>query len=104
MNRIYIAGKIGGLPEKVYKRRFANAEHGFKMLMFEVVNPVKLPHLHERTWKAYMKEDLKALKECDTCFMLNNWQDSKGAKVEHWFAARYGKTIIYQPNDREVWS
>ena len=44
-----------------------------------------------------MKEDLKALKDCEYVFMLNNWTDSKGAKVEHWFAKRYGKKIIYQP-------
>jgi hypothetical protein len=43
-----------------------------------------------------MKEDLEALKSCDHLFALSNWQDSRGARIEVWFAKRYNKTIIYQ--------
>lgn len=97
MKKVYIAGKIGGLTERQYKPKFANAEHGFLLLKCHVVNPVKLPHNHERTWKAYMKEDINELKTCSHIFMLNDWEDSRGARIEHWFAKRYGITIIYQP-------
>lgn len=95
---IYIAGKIGKQPVHLYKPKFENAEHGLLLLKFKVVNPLRLPHNHERTWKAYMREDLQALKKCDGIFMLYNWKDSRGARIEHWFAKRYNKLIIYQPN------
>jgi len=95
---IYIAGKVTDLPEHIYKTKFDNAEHGLLLLKFKVVNPLKLPHNHDKSWKEYLREDLKALKKCDGAFMLYNWKDSRGALIEHWFAKRYNKTIIYQPN------
>lgn len=95
--KIYISGKITGLPEAVFKNNFENAEMGLTFLKFTPVNPVNLPDNHDKTWKSYMSVDLKALKECDAIFMMNCWQDSRGAKVEHWFAKRYNKLIIYQP-------
>lgn len=98
--QIYISGKITGVAEHLYKARFSNAEHGLLLLKFKVVNPVTLPADHDKSWKAYMKEDLKALKQCEGIFMLNCWQDSKGAIIEHWFAKRYNKTIIYQPKQK----
>lgn len=95
MAKIYISGKITGLDN--FRSVFLSAENSLSKQGFTVINPCDLPEDHDKTWKSYMKEDLKALKECEYVFMLNNWTDSKGAKVEHWFAKRYGKTIIYQP-------
>jgi hypothetical protein len=94
--KCYISGRITGLPEHVYRQMF---ERGCKEVMLKglaPVNPVTLPDNHEKTWKAYMKADLKALKECDAIYMLTNWPESRGAKIEHWFAKRYGKIVIYQ--------
>jgi hypothetical protein len=99
MKKVYIAGKIGGLLEHQYVPKFANAEHAFLLLKFQVVNPVTLPHNHERTWKAYMKEDLHELKKCSHIFMLNNWEDSRGGRLEHWYAKRYNIIVIYQPKN-----
>lgn len=96
-NKIYIAGKITGLSEHRYKYLFETAEQGLLLLKYEVVNPVKLPDNHDKSWKAYMKVCLPALRKCDYAFMLNNWEDSRGAKIEHWYAKRYGIKIIYQP-------
>lgn len=97
---IYISGKITGLPEHIYKARFSTAEQGLLLLKYKVVNPVTLPDDHDKTWKSYMSVDLKALKKCDAIFMMNCWQDSRGAIIEHWFAKRYNKVIIYQPKTK----
>jgi hypothetical protein len=94
---IYISGKITGLPEKVYKENFRLAEQALEILKFKPVNPVNLPDDHDKSWKSYMSVDLKVLKECDAIFMMDCWQDSRGAIIEHWFAKRYNKIIIYQP-------
>jgi hypothetical protein len=36
----------------------------------------------EPTWQEYMREDIKALMDCDGIFMLDGWNRSKGARVE----------------------
>jgi hypothetical protein len=45
-----------------------------------------------------MKEDIKALCDCDQIFMLSNWVDSKGAIIEHAIAMYLGIKVIYQTN------
>lgn len=95
--RIYIAGKIGDLPVEVYTKKFKSAHIFLESVGYTVINPFELPHLHARTWKAYMREDLNYLKTCSVVYMLNNWEDSRGARIEHWFAKRYNKKIVYQP-------
>lgn len=97
--KIYIAGAIGKLPESEFIPKFACAAHGLWLLNFKVINPVTLPHEHDRSWKAYMREDLNALKGCEAIFMLNCWEESRGARIENWFAKRYNKLIIYQPKN-----
>lgn len=98
MTTVYIAGKIGGLDYFEAYSNFHKAEIELSLKNFVSINPMKLPHLHDRSWKSYMKEDLRALKECDALYALDNWQDSRGARIEVWFAKRYGKAIIYQSN------
>lgn len=97
---VYISGKITGLPNEVYVPKFKEAALKMNSAGFRVINPVELPDDHEKTWKAYMKVDLLALKSCTHLYALNNWQDSPGAMVEVWFAKRYNKQIIYQTNDK----
>jgi len=43
-----------------------------------------------------MKEDVKALCECDEIFMLSNWIDSKGAIIEHTIAMYLGLKVCYE--------
>lgn len=93
--KIYISGKITGLtPEEAFNL-FNNAEIYLKEKGFEVINPMTIPHDHDKTWLNYMRNDLKALLDCDALFMLYNWKDSKGAKVEHDLAESLGLEIIY---------
>lgn len=98
MERIYIAGKIGDLPKEEYEVNFAVGSIEGAILGYQSISPLYLPHKHDKTWKSYMREDLRALKECDAIYMLRNWTDSRGAKIEHWFAKRYGKKVYYQNN------
>ena len=95
MAKIYISGKITGLDN--FRYLFLSAENSLSKKGFTVINPCDLPEYHDKTWKSYMKVDLEALKGCDYVFMLNNWKDSRGARVEHRLAKMWGKTIIYQP-------
>ena len=97
MVKVYISGAVSNIPEKEYTRKFKCSQLAFEWIGCKVINPVEIPVTHDRSWKAFMKVDLLALKDCDTIFMMNCWKGSRGAKIEHWFALRYGKRIIYQP-------
>jgi hypothetical protein len=75
--KIYISGKISGIENEA-PELFAKAEKELQAKGFETVNPMTLNHNHDKSWHSYMKEDVKALCECDEVFMLSNWTDSKG--------------------------
>lgn len=81
MKTIYISGRITGIEAQA-EILFNQAEIALKNKGYTVVNPMKLPHQHDKTWESYMKECVIALMACDAVFVLDNWQESKGAKVE----------------------
>lgn len=43
-----------------------------------------------------MRADLKEMLNCDSIYMLNNWQQSKGAIVEYTLAKGLNFKIIHQ--------
>lgn len=97
---IYISGKITGLTPEQVKYEFDGAEFEIEALHpnYGIINPSKLPDHsnHDKSWVAYMRVDITWLMKCDAVYMLKNWQDSKGAVLEHTIAQELGMTIIYQ--------
>ena len=55
--RIYISGKITG--QKDFKQRFSEAEQMLTEKGYEVVNPVSLPHNHDKRWHSIHERMLK---------------------------------------------
>jgi nucleoside 2-deoxyribosyltransferase len=99
LKKIYISGKISGLPEEEAIKIFDLAEEALKSLAYEVINPMKLPHNHSRTWEAYMKEDIAAMMNCDAVMALENWSESKGAKIEVGIAKSIGMPVYFANED-----
>jgi hypothetical protein len=95
-NRIYISGKITGMDEKEAFRIFEDAEKKMKELGYNVINPMKLPHKHDKSWISYMEDDIEALMKCDSIFMLPNWRESNGARIEHQIALCKKMIILYE--------
>lgn len=95
---IYISGKISGLHITQAEAHFMNAEIDLMYLGYEnIINPMKLvPYDPNLTWHDYMVKDIGALLKCDAIFMLKNWGQSKGARVERAIAIELGLEIIYQ--------
>jgi len=93
--KIYISGKITGIEDEA-PMIFKKAEIKLKEQGFDVVNPMNLKHDHDKSWEAYMREDLTAMLTCDYIYMLKNYADSKGAKVELNLAVELGFTIIFE--------
>lgn len=110
-NRVYITGKISGLPEEEYKRLFAEAATLLRGHGFEPVNPLDVkPECEEscdsglkfddgsyqHKWQCYMKYDIIEMLKCDAIFPLDNHFDSAGARLEMEIASRVGLPLIFK--------
>lgn len=95
--KIYISGKITGLEFLEAKYLFDSAA----MLIIaggnNPVNPVDIkPLFGIYKYCFHMIADVWALMFCDAIYMLKNWNDSRGAKIEHWVANFLSIEIIYE--------
>ena len=93
--KVYISGKITGIENEA-PLLFAKAEGHLIQSGHDPVNPMSLPHLHDKKWTSYMKEDLIAMLKCDGAYFLKNWRQSTGAIIEHMIAEILDMEIIYE--------
>lgn len=94
---IYISGKITGLPETEAFHNFLFAEAMLASNGWACVNPMKIGFgAMEKSWANFMIADLKALIPCNAIYMLSNWHESQGARIEHAFAIAMAKEVYYQ--------
>lgn len=94
--KIYISGKITGLPIEEAKAKFADAATQMEDAGYTAYDPMHhVQYDPTWTWEMYMKADIALLCLCDAIYMLDNWQDSTGAKIEHDLAKSLNMTIIY---------
>lgn len=95
---IYIAGKITG--DYNYKDKFKKAEIYLRKLGFSVFNPANFPF--GLKYESYLKICKSIIEEVDYIYVLKDFKDSEGAKIEIKHAERLSKRIIYQDaEDRE---
>jgi len=92
--RIYISGPITGKPD-YNKHRFNEVEDWLRSIGHDPVNPQTLTTGYSETWEYYMRIDLKAMLDCDAIIMLEGWQESRGAKLEHDLAKELKFEIHY---------
>lgn len=100
--KIYISGKITGFPE--YAEKFAEAEAELTANGYAVVNPIRNGIPSGEPWNVQMKADIRLLLDCDAIFMLDNWEKSIGATLEHEIAFWLGLSVTYQrpPKHRDL--
>lgn len=108
--RIYLAGPMTGIPEFNFPA-FDEAKRVLKSHGWEPVSPADIdreefgfdtegktgdemidPQLRRRI----AVRDIRAISECDSIYMLEGWQDSKGALAELAFAEWLKLEIIFQ--------
>ena len=96
--RIYISGRISGLPYEEARAKFDAAEiylltHGW----VDIANPMRCKIFKRKDeWAWQMGACLMMLLRCEAIYMLRDWNDSRGARIEHAVARELGIEIIYQ--------
>lgn len=94
--RIYISGPITGHED--YTEKFQQAEDVLKAQGYQVYNPAKTNSTMPEgtTYEEYMEVAFALLKMADTIYMLDGWEQSRGARIEYAWAAGMGYTVKYQ--------
>jgi hypothetical protein len=98
MGKVYISGKVTGLPEAEYLENFMKAEMRLSKMGYTVVNPAKVNSMlpKDTTWEQYMLLSKVMVDMCDTIYMLSNYEDSKGALLELKWAKNDGLNVLYE--------
>jgi hypothetical protein len=96
--KIYISGRITGLPFAEVEAKFQQAESLLEDLGLEPVNPLKNGLTKEHHWNRHMVKDIELLLPCDGILMLDNWTESTGAGIEYEIAMRMGKDVWFETN------
>ena len=88
--KVYIAGKVTGLPQKEVIEKFEKDERIFREMGFEPVNPISVVNDWSMEWKPAMKLCIAALMMCDYIYLQSDFEDSKGAQKEWELAQELG--------------
>lgn len=93
--KIYVSGKITGLHPTEYRGKFKAAVKLLREQGHTVVDPSRMD-VYELTYAQYMAIDTTILSFCDAIYMLDNWKDSNGAKLEKEYAESLGLKVMYE--------
>lgn len=92
MTTIYVSGPMSGYPDLNFAA-FHQAAAQLRAAGFHVVNPAEFGEEAGKTWEAYMREDIKALMDCDAVALLPGWGRSRGAMLELNIAVQLGMDV-----------
>lgn len=93
MKKIYISGPMTGLPDLNFPAFHAETAR-LRSLGYDVTNPAELNPDPSTSWHECMRNDLRALLDCDILALLDGWQNSAGAHLELHIAHRVGMEIV----------
>ena len=75
---------------------------------YVVVNPLDIPEKSfdgpdrdYKLWQYYMRESIKLLMDCDQIYMLEDWENSRGARLEQKIALELSMPRMYETEDIE---
>ena len=102
---IYIAGPMRG-HTNLNRDAFHKAERQLDTKkVYNVFNPAKwdenlgvgVEDLYEQDeLRTAIRRDLNAICDCEAIYMLNGWEHSSGARLEHMLASFLGLMVLYE--------
>ncbi len=94
MKKVYIAGKVTGLPIHEVTIKFGAAQKAIEAAGAVPVNPLEVVNDWQCDWKTAMRKCVAALMECDYIYLLPDWQASRGALIEQRIAVDVGIKLL----------
>lgn len=94
--RIYISGAMAKRPD-TYKEEFAKAEKEITDKGYTVINPAHLPKGLDGN--RYMPICLAMVDAADAIYMMDGWEESKGARLEKAYAEYQDKMVLYERSE-----
>lgn len=97
MITIYIAGPMTGY-KKYNKAAFKSVEKFLEATgEYHVLNPARVkPIKGYKSYRDYWHINKAMLRAADVIYMLDGWEDSRGACREHGYAIRHGIRVVYE--------
>lgn len=93
MKKTYIAGRVTGIPYHTAVKKFWLAERTLSQTT-KVINPILLCK-EEWSWLRCMIVCVwNLVVYCDSIYLIDNWSESRGARIEVLFAVLFKKKII----------
>jgi hypothetical protein len=92
--KIYIAGKVSGLPYHLVSQKFGKHEVELRRQGHEPIVPLNLVNRTDN-WSSAMRKCISAMMTCDAIHLLPDWKDSPGAVIEHGLAHKLNIPIVY---------
>ena len=91
-NLLFISGKITG--DNNFKAKFKETQDKLISQGYRVLNPCWIDaEIADLEHSEYLHIDFAMIDIADTIYMLSDWQDSTGARMEYDYAVRSGKKV-----------
>lgn len=112
---VYIAGPVtngGTRPVTDAIARFREASLTLIRMGYDPVNPLEVnaalvqaclddpSAVTPENWIIAMRDDIRALMSCEGIYLLNGWENSRGARLEKLIADGLDMFILYQNEGR----
>lgn len=95
MNTIYVAGPMTGYTDYNFPA-FNKAADKLRAQGYKVFNPADHGVVEGATWEDYLRFDITKLIQCDTIYLLEGWENSKGAQLELLIAQRLNMKVLVE--------
>ena len=97
--KVYISGKISGENPEEVALKFRSAEGAIRKMGHEPVSPLNNGLPDDASWEDHMAADIAMLLRCQAIYLLDDWNTSRGARIEAEIAIECKMEILYQKSD-----
>lgn len=94
MTKAYISGPMSNRPDFNYPAFFAAADQ-LREMGCEPLNPAEGVEDTSKHWTYYMRLAIRLLMDADEIWMLEGWEESRGAKLEKQIAEQLQMPVKY---------
>lgn len=91
--KVFISGQVSGLEYYVAYGNFSYADRQLSSMGYQVINPMKICRKNW-SWVRCMIKCLWAIIFCHKIYQLDNWKESRGARIEYRWAKLLNKTFL----------